>query len=253
MDCPAEEQLIRLQLQKVERIIKLEFDLQKRELIVFHSGPIDQIDAALQMLNLGSRIKETTPTQLEDLPDQLSQRKVLLIVLMINFSFFLIEFVTGLVSNSMGLIADSLDMLADAFVYGISLLAVGATLVRKKHVAGIAGYFQLALAVIGIIEVIRRFVGLSSLPDFTTMILVSILALVANGFCLFLLQKSSTKEAHIQASLIFTSNDIIINIGVIAAGLLVFWTGSKMPDLVVGIIVFVLVIYGAMRILKLSK
>ena len=32
----------------------------------------------------------------------------------------------------MGLVADSLDMLADSFVYGISLFAVGGTLIKKK-------------------------------------------------------------------------------------------------------------------------
>jgi Co/Zn/Cd efflux system component len=34
----------------------------------------------------------------------------------------------------MGLVADSLDMLADAFVYGLSLFAVGAAVSRKKRV-----------------------------------------------------------------------------------------------------------------------
>ncbi len=39
---------------------------------------------------------------------------------------------TGLISKSMGLVADSLDMLADSFVYGLSLWAVGSTVLRKR-------------------------------------------------------------------------------------------------------------------------
>jgi len=74
------------------------------------------------------------------------------------------------------------------------------------------------------------------------MIVVSILALAANGLCLYLLQKSKSKEAHMQASMIFTSNDVIINLGVITAGLLVHWLNSNKPDLIIGTIVFVLVI-----------
>ena len=86
------------------------------------------------------------------------------------------------------------------------------------------------------------------------MIVVSLLALVANGFCLFLLQKSkSKKEAHMQASMIFTSNDVIINLGVIVAALLVNWTNSNVPDLIVGSFVFLIVLRGAVRILRLSK
>ena len=56
-----------------------------------------------------------------------------------------------------------------------------------------------------------------------------------------------------KASMIFTSNDVIINTGVIIAGLLVYWLNSNKPDLIIGTIVFVLVIQGALRILNLSK
>lgn len=145
-------------------------------------------------------------------------------------------------------------MLADSFVYGISLFAVGGSLTRKKQVAKLAGYFQITLALIGFTEVLRRFFKAEDLPNFSTMITVSVFALIANGICLYLLQKSKSKEeAHMKASMIFTSNDVIINLGVITAGFLVNWLDSEKPDLIIGSIVFILVIQGAIRILKLSK
>ena len=153
----------------------------------------------------------------------------------------------------MGLVADSLDMLADSFVYGLSLFAVGGTVLRKKKIAKLSGYFQIILAALGFSEVIRRFLEVEKLPDFSTMIVVSIFALIANGICLYLLQKSKSKEAHMQASMIFTSNDVIINIGVIIAGVLVNLLNSNKPDLIIGTIVFIIVIQGAVRILKLGK
>jgi Co/Zn/Cd efflux system component len=85
------------------------------------------------------------------------------------------------------------------------------------------------------------------------MIIVSILALIANSVCLYLLQKSKSEEAHMKATMIFTSNDIIINTGVILAGILVLLTQSKYPDLIIGSIVFLIVVRGALRILKLGK
>jgi Co/Zn/Cd efflux system component len=85
------------------------------------------------------------------------------------------------------------------------------------------------------------------------MIGVSIFALIANGVCLYLLQKSKSNEAHMKASMIFTSNDVIINAGVILAGVLVLLTQSKYPDLIIGSIVFFIVVQGAIRILKLGK
>ncbi|HPI87403.1 MAG TPA: cation transporter, partial [Bacteroidales bacterium] len=57
---------------------------------------------------------------------------------------------------------------------------------------------------------------------------------------------------HMRASMIFTSNDVIINAGVILAGFLVHWLGSGYPDLVIGSVVFVIVARGAFRILKLA-
>lgn len=54
-------------------------------------------------------------------------------------------------------------------------------------------------------------------------------------------------------TLLFTSNDVIVNIGVIAAGVLVLVLGSKIPDLVIGAVVFTVVLRGSIGIIKLSK
>ena len=253
MDCPSEENLIRIKLDGIKSIRNLDFYIPRRQLTVFHEGESEKIESSIADLNLGGRRISTEESSETEFEEPTKQRKLLWTVLAVNFAFFVVEMTTGLVSGSMGLVADSLDMLADAFVYGISLFAVGATATRKKNIATLAGYFQIALAVIGFIEVVRRFLGVEEMPNFSTMIVVSILALVANGFCLYLLQKSNSREAHMQASAIFTSNDVIINIGVIVAGISVYLLNSNKPDLIVGTIVFVVVVRGALKILKLGK
>jgi len=254
MDCPSEENLIRMKLDGFSNIKNLDFNIPDRKLIVFHDGQIGEIEASILELNLGCKKLGTEETDQANFKKDTNQKKLLWAVLAINFAFFIIEMATGLISRSMGLVADSLDMLADSFVYGISLFAVGGTLIRKKWIAKLAGYFQFTLAIIGFVEVLRRFFEAEKLPDFSTMIIVSIFALIANGICLYLLQKSKSKEdAHMKASMIFTSNDVIINLGVIFAGILVLWLKSGIPDLIIGAIVFVLVVQGAIRILKLGK
>ncbi|MCB9207591.1 MAG: cation transporter [Ignavibacteriales bacterium] len=253
MDCPSEENLIRIKLEPFSNIKNLSFDIQNRKLTVIHDGEYQTIEEAISELSLGEKFLVSEKTEFIEQNENKNQRKLLWAVLLINFVFFLVEMLTGIISESMGLIADSLDMLADSSVYGLSLFAVGGSLLRKKRIAKLAGYFQMTLAFVGFIEVLRRFLGAESFPDFTTMIIVSIFALIANGICLYLLQKSKSKEAHMQASMIFTSNDVIINIGVIIAGILVKILDSNKPDLIIGTIVFVIVIQGAMRILKLGK
>lgn len=252
MDCAAEESLVRMKLDGVAAVRSLDFDLSARRVTVYHEGQLGEIDSALNQLGLGSKLLETRETA-EAAPESSQQRRLLWTVLLINATFFVLEMAAGFISGSMGLVADSLDMLADALVYSLSLLAVGATVARKKNVAQWSGYFQVALAVLGFVEVMRRFFGVESLPDFRTMIIVSIMALIANGVCLYLLQRSKDREAHMQASMIFTSNDVVINLGVIAAGVLVLLLNSRLPDLVIGAIVFVIVTLGAVRILRLAK
>ena len=254
MDCPSEENLIRMKLDGISSIANLEFDIPNRKLTVFHSDEIDQIEKSVMELNLCGKKISSEQTDQTDFKENANQKKLLWSVLIINLGFFIIEMTTGIISKSMGLVADSLDMLADSFVYGISLFAVGGTLIKKKRIAKFAGYFQITLAIIGFIEVLRRFFGAEQLPDFSIMIVVSIFALIANGICLYILQKSKSKEeAHMKASMIFTSNDVIINLGVIIAGILVSWLNTNKPDLIIGTIVFVVVIQGAFRILKLGK
>jgi Co/Zn/Cd efflux system component len=54
-----------------------------------------------------------------------------------------------------------------------------------------------------------------------------------------------------KATYICTANDVLANLGVILAGGLVAWTGSAIPDLVVGAAIAVVVFRGALRILRL--
>lgn len=255
MDCASEESIVRMKLEGMEGIKALQFDIAQRKLDVVHEGKAEPITKAIDSLNFNSSVVETKQLDDDDLllttDTTGQQRNLLWKVLIINFFFFLLEITTGFISGSMGLVADSLDMLADAVVYGLALFVVGKAAIHKKKIAKIAGYFQLALAVFGFVEVVRRFLGLGEEPEFKMMIGISFFALIGNAISLYLLQKSKSNEAHMQASMIFTSNDVIINIGVMIAGALVYFTASNLPDLIIGSIVFVLVAFGAYRILKL--
>lgn len=254
MDCPSEEQLVRMKLEGIESIIKLEFDIPNRTLAVIHLDDNDIITQKINELNLDSSlISSSEINDVTKLETNKNEKKTLIIVLLINAVFFVLEMTSGWISNSMGLVADSLDMLADASVYGLSLYAVGKAISRKKSIAKLSGYFQIILALLGFIEVLRRYLGFEEIPDYQTMIIVASFAFVANVICLYLLQKHKSTDVHMKASMIFTSNDIIINLGVIAAGVLVDILSSNKPDLIIGSIVFIIVVRGAYRILQLSK
>jgi Co/Zn/Cd efflux system component len=253
MDCSAEEQMVRMKLESIEQVAHLEFDLLNRELTVYHTDGLDLIRSEIAALNFSDTYQSTVESDLPLRINESNQRKILVVVLLINAGLFGAEMVTGIIAQSMGLVADSLDMLADAMVYGLSLFAVGKALSTKKRIATTSGYFQIALALMGFAEIIRRSLGYGDTPEFKLMIVVSIIALIGNSSCLLLLKKEKSEEAHMKASWIFTTNDIIVNLGVIIAGVLVWQFESRIPDLAIGLIVFIVVIRGAFRILKLGK
>lgn len=251
MDCPCEEELIRLHLGGLEQVEQLAFDLPARTLTVYHTGAMDEIAAALAGLKLDEH--HVRSEQVGAVSQVVQERRYLWAVLAINFFFFMGEGLAGLWAESMGLLGDALDMLADSMVYGLALFAVGGPLLRKKRIARASGYIQALLALWGFAEVLRRFVGVEEMPQFAVMMGMSFLALIGNAACLYILQKSRSQEIHMRASMIFTANDVLVNIGVMAAGALVWLTGTRYPDLVIGALVFVLVLSGAFRILKLGK
>lgn len=127
MDCPSEERLIRMALEKSQSIKKLTFDLSDRTVTVLHEDSPAQLLRLLEPLKfgaseIGTRKIENSDLVLDD--DDLidatdeKERKALVILLAINGTMFVAEIALGFLAQSTGLIADSLDMLADALVYG---------------------------------------------------------------------------------------------------------------------------------------
>ena len=55
MDCPSEENLIRLKLAKFDSIYELKFDLPNRYLTIVHDGSGREIDDSIASLNLGDQ------------------------------------------------------------------------------------------------------------------------------------------------------------------------------------------------------
>jgi len=256
MDCPSEENMIRMALSDIDTIDSLTFDLAKRQLHVEHSGEAQPIIDKLLPLGLRTSLLESKPLagraqSVADPGGDAAEARTLRLLLAINAVMFFVEMTWGLIAQSTGLVADSLDMFADAAVYGLALYAVGRAAALKTRAAHLAGWLQMILALGALAEVVRRAV-FGSEPESSLMMGVGAVALVANVTCLVLIAKKRDRGAHMKASYIFSANDVIANMGVIVAGALVTWTASPYPDLVVGTIIAVIVLTGAKRILALK-
>jgi Co/Zn/Cd efflux system component len=263
MDCASEESLVRMALDNLEKIEQLSFNIEDRELTVFHDLDSQNILKKLEPLKFGAKIVSTSELNISEekqldsdkqktADQEASESRVLWVLMAINGVMFFAEIIYGFIAQSAGLIADAMDMFADAGVYGISLYAVGRSLSLKRKAARISGYAQMFLALFALSEALRRsFFG--SDPEPFSMIYISIIALVANVICLVLINKQKSGGLHMKASAIFSANDVIVNLGVILAAVLVYFSGSKIPDLIIGVVISVVVLRGAITILNLSK
>ena len=253
MDCPSEERMIRLALNGFEEIRALSFDLSNRRLKVVHDGEIEPVTSKLKTLGLGASLQETVAANPETIKaaefsaaSAKQESETLRWLLGINALLFVVEMTAGLIAQSTGLIGESLDNFSDAAVYGLALYAVGHSVKMQVRAAHLAGVLQLILAVGVLVEVVRRFV-FGSEPESLVMMAIAFVALIANTSCLH-----REGGAHMKASLIFSANDVVINLGGITAGALVAWTGSNYPDLIIGTITGGIVLNGARRILALK-
>ena len=177
------------------------------------------------------------------------ERRILTIALVLNAAMAVIGGVAGWMGQSTGLLADALDMLSDATAYAIGLVAIGRGARFKANAAWLSGSVLLVLGLGLLLEVGRRvFQGAEPLSGW--MIGTACLSLVVNLTVLRLLAPLKSGEVHLRATWIFTRADVVANVGVILAGVLVLVLGSPYPDYVIGTLIGLYVIKEALEILS---
>lgn len=177
------------------------------------------------------------------------ERRVLRIALALNAAMAVIGALAGWIAQSTGLLADALDMLSDATAYAIALLAIGRSALFKIRAATLSGGILLVLGVGVLVEVGRRLIyGADPLSEW--MIGTALLSLVVNLTVLRLLAPMRSGEVHLRATWLFTRADVVANLGVILAGLLVLWLSVPYPDFVIGTLIGLYVIKEAIEILR---
>jgi cation diffusion facilitator family transporter len=175
--------------------------------------------------------------------------RTLRLALALNATMFVVEFIGGIIGESSGLIADSLDMLADASAYGIAIAAVSRGARFKVRAATVSGTILLLLGLGACVAVIGRALT-GSEPESLVMAALATPALIVNTIVLRLLSKHRHGEVHLRATWIFTRADVVANLAILVASLLVFITDSRYPDLVVGFGIGLYVIREALEILR---
>lgn len=176
------------------------------------------------------------------------QRRVLIIVMMINFFMFAVEFGGGLIAGSSALIADSVDMFGDSFVYALSLYALNRGPRWEAGAALAKGFIILAFGALVLAEIGDKILN-GVLPSSNLMLLFGTSALVANLTCLALLWRFRRLNVNMSSTFECSRNDVISNVGVLLAAVLVAISGSAWPDIAVGGVIAIVFLRSAWRVL----
>lgn len=180
---------------------------------------------------------------------QARERRVLLVVLALNVLLVVVLAIAGVLGDSSGLIANALDNASDSVVYAISLFAVGRGARWKARAARVSGVLLLVLAAGVLADAWRRFTS-GEAPVGALMMGMGVASAALNLLCVRLLRRIETDDVNIRAATTFSANDAVSNVGILVAGALVAWTGRMWPDLVVGVAVALVALWGGIEILR---
>jgi Co/Zn/Cd efflux system component len=176
-------------------------------------------------------------------------RKVLWLVLIMNFTMFVTESAAGWAANSVSLQADALDFLGDSAAYLISLVVAarsirwraGAALL-KGGAMGVFGVWVIGMTLYRLIH--------PELPGAVVMGSIGGLALAVNITAAMLLMRFRDGDSNMRSVWLCSRNDALANLAVLVAASGVFAAGSNWPDLLVGAGIAALALTGSWQVVR---
>lgn len=160
-------------------------------------------------------------------------RRALSAVIVINVVAFGVVAVGSWLAASASLAANTLDFAADAATYGLSLWAIGKSVLVRSSAAMIKSA-SLAVMALGILGLAIWRVMSGAAPEGEVISGLGLFGAAANLVAALLLVRFRNGDANVRSVWLCTRNDLIQCLAVAAAGLAVALTGSRWPDIIVG-------------------
>lgn len=183
---------------------------------------------------------------------------------MLTAVIFLAELIGGYLTNSLALMADALHMLMDVGALSMSFFAlhISAMPPTEKRTFGLhraevfAAFINGAtLVIISLFIFYKAFGRLVSPPEVqsTGMLVVAVIGLVVNLIVAMWLMRYATKDLNVRSAFLHVVGDAAASVGVIAAAVIIGYTGIYAVDPLVSIAIGVIILYGAWRIVRESS
>ena len=195
--------------------------------------------------------------------ETISSYRRLKITLAIVLVIMMAEVIGGILSGSLALLSDAGHMIVDALAIGLSLFAM--TIARRPATATKTfGYHRFeilaALANGTVLVLVSTYIFYEAYQRFLEppvvktplMLTIAIMGLFANLGGVLLLSKASHQSLSIKAAFWHIMGDTISSFGVIIAGVVILFTGLYVADAIVAVVIGIIILWGAVRIVRES-
>ena len=180
-------------------------------------------------------------------------RRAVLIVATLNFAYFFVEFGVALAAGSVSLLADSVDFLEDTAINLLIFVALGWALARRALAGKAMALIILGPAALAGWTAIHRFADPVA-PDVLPLVLASLGAIAINGTSAWLLTSVRHAGGSLsRAAFLSARNDVLVNVAIIAMGVVTLWTRSGWPDLTLGSFIILLAIHAGYEVWEVSE
>ena len=178
-------------------------------------------------------------------------RNALIVAFIINLIMITADLIYGLIMNSASLLSDAANNSGDAFILGSSLLVLSSSAIVKNRLALLKGIIMTAFSLWAFYHAYLGFMGKSALFG-GVISFVGIISLIGNTSVALMMHKHQHKDINFKSAFICCRNDAIASFGIVLAGLLVMFTRSFWPDVIIGIIIASIVFQGGIQVIRLS-
>ncbi|WP_342723090.1 cation diffusion facilitator family transporter [Bradyrhizobium sp. B097] len=254
MDCSACAAKVEAAARSVAGVRDARVSIASQEMTLrTEDGTAPLLEVERSITGLGYRLARIDADEDDKVPDlshvSPAYKRALWIVVLLNAGYGVIEIVGGFLAGSQSVKADALDFIGDGVISFLGLVAVGWGLAARAKAALLQGIF-LGILGAGVLVVTAYRVVVQHEPEAQLMGILALVGLVVNVMAAVVLLPHRHGDANVRAVWLFSRNDAIGNVAVVIAALLVAWTQTPWPDLVVAVVIAALFLQSSFAIIR---
>jgi cobalt-zinc-cadmium efflux system protein len=193
--------------------------------------------------------------------ENISYQRSILIGIILNVAFIIIEVIYGLISNSIALITDAGHNFSD--VFALILAGIAGWMMSTRSTRKFTYGFKRGSILIALVNSILLLVALGAITweairrlsmrysvNGEIVILVASIGIVINGITAYMFVKGKEKDLNLKSVFLHMLTDTLVSAGVVVSGILIFYFRLNWVDPVISLAIVVVILYSTWGLLK---